>query len=129
LSQHLSHVLIKKYGLFISPKAVIGLGLSLPHPNGIIIGEAVKIGNNCKIFQQVTIGSLRPGDYKKGKQPKLGDNIWLFAGSKIIGDIILEDDICVGANSVLLTNTEGGICWNASSQNIFKEYLVECLLV
>ncbi len=108
LSQHLSRVLIKRYGLFVSPKCVIEMGLSLPHPNGIIIGEAVQIGRNCKIFQQVTIGSSKPGDYIKGMQPKIGNNVWLFAGSKVIGDIIVEDETCLGANAVLLSNTERG---------------------
>ena len=78
----------RRYGLFISLDIEIGLGLRFPHPNGIIIGGGVEIGSNCTIFQQVTIGSRIPGESKKGLQPKIKNDVMLFAGSKILGDIV-----------------------------------------
>lgn len=54
--------LIKDYGIFVHPGTQIGLGLSMPHPNGIVIGSSVTIGENATIYQQVTIGSARQGD-------------------------------------------------------------------
>ena len=106
LSKKIVIHLQKTYGIFIHPETQIGIGLKLPHPNGIIIGKTVSIGENCTIYQQVTIGSSNIGDYKLGKQPKLKDDIVLFAGSKIIGDIVVESGTTVGANAVLTKNTE-----------------------
>lgn len=106
LSKYYSNKLGKMYGIFINPKNRIDVGLKLPHPNGIIIGEAVNIGKNCTIYQQVTIGSANIGDARKGLQPQLGDNVTVFSGSKIIGNITLEDNTVVGANAVLTKSTQ-----------------------
>lgn len=98
--------LIHKYGIFVEPETSIGKGLKLLHPNGIIFGKRVKIGDNCKIFQQVTIGSKNNGDSLQGKQPSIGDNCTLFAGAKILGDICVASGTSVGANAVLMKSTE-----------------------
>lgn len=102
--------LVKLYGIFIHPEVKIGAGLKLPHPNGIIIGKSVSIGKNCTIYQQVTIGSSNIGDYKIGKQPNIKNDVILFAGSKIIGDINIESGTIIGANAVVTKNSsENGI--------------------
>ena len=98
--------LAKKYGIFISKTTEIQCGLHLPHPNGIVLGSAVKIGKNCTIYQQVTVGSKRVGDSKKNLQPIIKENVYLFSGSKVIGDIVLECNTHVAANAVLTTSTE-----------------------
>ena len=98
--------LVKKYGIFISKTTKIECGLRLPHPNGIVLGSATKIGKNCTIYQQVTVGSKRVGDSKKNLQPRIKENIYLFSGSKVIGDIVLERNTQVATNAVLTTNTE-----------------------
>lgn len=100
--------LVIKYGFFIGLNTEIGLGLKIPHPNGIIIGDGVKIGKNCTIFQQVTFGVKNIGDELNGKYPLIGDCCVFGAGSKIIGEIIVDDYSTIGANSVVLHNTSGG---------------------
>ena len=109
LSSLFGILLIRRYGIFVAPDTEIGVGLRLPHPDGIIIGKCVEIGDNCTIFQQVTIGSSRPGDFSLGKQPKIGNNVWLFSGSKVLGDIKLANNTVVGANAVLLSDTQDGM--------------------
>lgn len=99
-------VLVRRYGIFISAGTKIGKGLSLPHPNGIIFGKCVMIGENCRIFQQVTIGSKNNEDSLNGRQPIIGAGCTLFAGSKVIGDINVAAGTIVGANAVLLQSTE-----------------------
>jgi serine O-acetyltransferase len=94
--------LITLYGIFIHPDTNIGLGLKLPHPNGIVIGESVEIGENTTIYQQVTIGSAHVGDWKNNKQPKIGNNVTLFAGCKIIGDIKIADNVTIAAGAVVV---------------------------
>lgn len=99
-------MLATRYGIFINPNLEIGLGLKLPHPNGIIIG-AERIGSNVKIYQQVTIGSAHIGDYLGGgKQPVICDNVVLFSGAKIIGQITVHDGAHVGAGAVLTKSAD-----------------------
>lgn len=116
--------LIKRYGIFINASTSIGKGLFIPHPNGIIIGKAVSIGDNCSIFQQVTIGGGNMGDSVKSNQPKIEDNCIFFAGSKVLGDIHLASYTTVGANAVLKTDTvEHGVYAGVPARLIKKENL------
>ena len=91
----------------MNPDVELGVGLKLPHPTGIVIASK-SIGNHVTIYQQVTIGSARIGDYlAKGgaKQPVIGNDVVLFSGSKIIGEITVADGSCIGANAVLTKST------------------------
>lgn len=74
----------------------LGGGLLLPHPNGIVIAPKAKVGINCLIFQQVTLGSRGEG------APVVGDHVDIGAGAKILGFITLGDNVKVGANSVVI---------------------------
>lgn len=98
----------RRYGVYCGKETRIGIGLELPHPQGIVIGESVEIGDGCQIYQQVTLGSARKGDYKFGLQPRLGNRCRLFAGAKVIGDVTLGDNVTVGANAVLLRDAPDG---------------------
>lgn len=75
----------------------IGGGLLLPHPNGIVIHPKAKIGNNCLIFQQVTIGV----NHKSSTPPIIADHVDIGAGAKILGNIEIGYLAKVGANSVV----------------------------
>lgn len=69
----------------------------LPHDlNGIVVSYRAKIGKNCTIYQQVTIGQ------ENGKAPEIGDNCILGAGSKIIGGVKIGNNVKVGANAVVV---------------------------
>ena len=72
----------------------IGGGLLIPHPNGIVIHPASKIGINCLIFQQVTLA----GAVETGLHVDIG------AGAKIIGPVTLGDHVQIGANAVVNKN-------------------------
>jgi serine O-acetyltransferase len=82
----------------------IGGGLLIPHPNGIVIHPDVKIGPNCLIFQQVTIGSKND----KGV-PIIGGHVDVGAGAKVLGPITLHDNCLVGANSVVTSSVNSGV--------------------
>lgn len=96
--------LVYRYGCFMNLNSDIGIGLKIPHPNGIVIGEKVQIGKNCTIYQQVTIGGKIIGDAKAGNYPKIKDNVVIFAGAKLIGNINVGEHSIVGANSVVNKN-------------------------
>lgn len=103
--------LIHRYNIFVGEKTVIGEGLMFPHPTGIILGQAVEIGRNCKIFQGVTVGSRRNGDYKQKKQPHIGDDVTLFSGCGVIGAITVGDRVQIGANAVMNRDAPADTVW------------------
>ena len=72
----------------------------LPHGlNGIIISPDAKIGKNCTIFHQVTIGN----DYRKLENvPVVGDNVIIYPGAKIIGKVRIGNNCEIGANAVVV---------------------------
>jgi serine O-acetyltransferase len=81
----------------------IGGGLSIPHPNGVVVHPHASIGPNCQLFQQVTIG-MGSGD----GVPTLGGHVDVGAGAKIIGGVHIGDHAKVGANSVVLCDVPAG---------------------
>jgi serine O-acetyltransferase len=81
----------------------IGGGLLIPHPNGIVIHPNVKIGPNCLIFQQVTIGSRNAEGV-----PVIGGHVDIGAGAKILGSVTLHDHCVVGANAVVTSSVPSG---------------------
>ena len=110
LCREYKRLLVHRYGVYISAGAnsSIGKGLSLPHPSSIIIGAGVTIGENCIIYQNVTIGGTRRGEAAENKYPSIGNDCILYAGCKVLGDISVADGTAVGANAVLLKSTEPG---------------------
>ncbi|AEM70407.1 transferase hexapeptide repeat containing protein [Allomuricauda ruestringensis DSM 13258] len=73
-----------------------------PHPVGVVIGMKVELGMDCKIYQNVTIGTKDIKDFKNGKYPKIGNNVVIFPNSIIIGDIKIGDGSQIGAGSIVL---------------------------
>ena len=78
-------------------------GLLIPHPNGIVMHSDVKIGPNCLIFQQVTIGSK-----EDSKPPTIGGHVDIGAGAKVIGEINIGNHAKIGANAVVLMDVPEG---------------------
>lgn len=103
--------LIHKYGIHLGKHCKIGQDLKFPHPNGIIIGDDVVIGDNCTIYHQVTLGKRNGNLDNKNDYPVIGNNVTIFAGAKIIGNIKIGDNVIVAANSVVLKDVESdSIC-------------------
>jgi serine O-acetyltransferase len=86
-------------GVEIPNRAEIGGGLFMPHANGIIIHMEAKIGRNCNISQQVTVGV---GGNAMTGTPTIGDRVFLGPGAKLFGPITVGNDVAVGANAVVL---------------------------
>ena len=101
----LTHLkLVKEFGMCISPTVEIGIGLKITHPTGIVLGSATVIGENCSIYQNVTVGGARIGDAKNHNQPHSGNNVILFLGSMVLGAVKVVDGCILAANSVLLSD-------------------------
>jgi serine O-acetyltransferase len=89
--------LFYRFQIDVGLNTKIGIGLKLPHPTGIIIGDRVMIGNHATIHQHVTIGSKKQGDAKLNLQPKIGNHVVIFTQSVIVGSISIGDHVIIGA--------------------------------
>lgn len=90
-------------GIEIHPGAKIGKNLFMDHGASIVIGQTSIIGDNCLIYHGVTLGSTDKEIPKnKRRHPKLGNNVVIGAGAKVLGDIEIHDNAKIGANAVVL---------------------------
>lgn len=103
-SEFVSNRLQRKYGVFISHLSVITETLRLPHPVGIVVGRGVRLGERVTIFQNVTIGAARIGDWRDDSYPSIGDDTVIFAGAVIVGEIKIGSKCVIGANAVVTSD-------------------------
>jgi serine O-acetyltransferase len=84
----------------IHPGATIGEGFFIDHGAGVVIGETTEIGKNCTLFQGVSLAGT--GKETGKRHPTLGDNVFVGAGSKILGSVKIGNDVKIGAGSVVV---------------------------
>ena len=87
-------------GIEIHPGAKIGKGLLIDHGMGVVSGETAEIGDNCTIYQGVTLGGT--GKDVGKRHPTLGDNVMVGAGAKILGPVKVGSGSKIAANAVVL---------------------------
>lgn len=93
-----------RHGGYIGPDTVIKGELSLPHGlHGIFISRYAVVGENCRIYQNVTIGEV------DRKAPVIGDNCLIGAGAVIIGDVKIGNHVNIGAGAVVSTDIPDGV--------------------
>lgn len=85
-----------KYGYEISERTQIGHGLAIMHLGGIAINHLAVIGNNCTIYQGVTIGGAVG---KRAGAPKLGNKVWIGPNAVIVGNIKIGNNVLIAGNS------------------------------
>jgi len=90
----------EKTGIEIHPGAKIGKGLFIDHGSGVVIGETAEIGDNCTIYQGVTLGGTGKDSGKR--HPTLGNNVLVGAGAKVLGPFKVGDNSKIAANAVVL---------------------------
>lgn len=84
----------------INPGARIGSGVFFDHATGLVIGETAIIGDNCLIYQGVTLGGV---SLEHGKRhPTLQNGVVVGAGAKVLGNITIGENSKIGANSVVV---------------------------
>lgn len=103
LMHHSSHC-------WISASAQIGPGFLIAHVGGIVIGDNVRIGRNCDIRQNVTLG----GNYNRrtpdgASQPTIGDDVSFGVGCAVLGPVQVGSGCIIGANSVVTRDVPEGM--------------------
>ncbi|MBO5195791.1 MAG: serine O-acetyltransferase [Clostridia bacterium] len=87
-------------GIEIHPGATIGEGLFIDHGSGVVIGETTIIGDNCTLYQGVTLGGTGKDTGKR--HPTLGNNVMVGAGAKVLGNFTVGDGAKIAAGAVVL---------------------------
>ena len=87
-------------GIEIHPGATIGKGFVIDHGSGVVIGETAEIGDNCTVYQGVTLGGT--GKDVGKRHPTLGNNVMVGAGAKVLGPFYIGDNTKIAANAVVL---------------------------
>jgi serine O-acetyltransferase len=88
------------FAVDINPAAKIGIGIMFDHGTGIVVGETASIGDNCSLLQGVTLGGT--GKETGDRHPKIGDNVMIGAGAKVLGNIRVGNCSRVASGSVVL---------------------------
>ena len=91
----------------IHPGAQLGHGILIDHGTGVVIGETAVVGDNCTIYQGVTLGGV--GTQRGKRHPTLGSNVMVGAGAKILGAFEVGDNCSIAANAVLLKPLEDNV--------------------
>ena len=100
LARWLSQVSKFFTGIEIHPGATIGRRLVIDPGTGIVIGETAEIGDDCLLYQNVTLGGT--GKDVGKRHPTLGNNVMVGSGAKVLGPFKVGDNARIAANSVVL---------------------------
>ena len=87
-------------GIEIHPGATIGHRLVIDHGMGIVIGETAEVGDDCLLYQGVTLGGT--GKDKGKRHPTLGNNVLVGSGAKVLGPFKVGDNCRIAAGAVVL---------------------------
>jgi serine O-acetyltransferase len=88
---------------FEVPRGVFGPGLSIAHPGSVTVNGNAVVGRNCRLDAQTTIGDVR------GQAPRLGDNVYVGSGARILGGVEVGDEAAIGANAVVVHDVPAGV--------------------
>ena len=100
MAYHLQNRSTELFGIDIHPAAVFGHSIMLDHADGLVAGETSRVGNGCSILHGVTLGGT--GKEHMDRHPKIGENVLIGAGAKILGNIKIGDGARIAAGSVVL---------------------------
>lgn len=119
----------RQTGIQIPKKCSLGRGIRFCHFSCIVFAEGVRIGDYCSIHQGVTIGRKFAGEQKG--VPTIGNNVIVFPGAKVIGNITVGNNVVIGANATVIADvpdnsvvvgTPARVISNDSSRAIDSEW-------
>jgi len=95
-----------QYGIELRCTAIVGRRLLIPHQGTIVIHGYAEIGDDCAIFQGVTLGTAN--EFSPSKAPKLGDRVRVGAGAMVLGKVRVGDGAQIAPNAVVFTDVPAG---------------------
>ncbi len=101
LGRWVSQIARRRTGVEIHPAAKIGRRLVIDHGMGIVIGATAEVGDDCLIYQGVTLGGT--GAAREKRHPTIGNNVMIGCGAKVLGPFKVGDNARIAANSVVLS--------------------------
>ncbi len=102
LARAISQRCVRRTNIEIHPGATIGRRLFIDHGTGVVIGETTVIGDDCTLYQGVTLGGTGKDTGKR--HPTLGNHVMVGAGAKVLGPITIHDHSRIAAGAVVLTD-------------------------
>ncbi len=100
LARAISQRCVRRTNIEIHPGATIGRRLFIDHGTGVVIGETTVIGDDCTLYQGVTLGGTGKDTGKR--HPTLGNHVLVGAGAKVLGPITIGDNVRIAAGAVVL---------------------------
>ncbi len=100
LARWISQRCVRRTGIEIHPGATIGRRLFIDHGTGVVIGETTVIGDDCTLYQGVTLGGT--GKDKGKRHPTLGNGVMVGSGAKVLGPITIGNEVRIAAGAVVL---------------------------
>jgi serine O-acetyltransferase len=109
------------FGLEVSPRCKIDDGLFFPHTIGTVIG-AQSIGRNAVIYHGVTLGAKEIDfEYAEDQRPRIGDNVIIGSGAKVLGGITIGNHVVIGANAVVLDSLPDNVLAGGVPARILRQ--------
>ncbi len=102
LARWISQRCVRRTNIEIHPGATIGRRLFIDHGTGVVIGETTEIGDDCTLYQGVTLGGT--GKDKGKRHPTLGNNVMVGSGAKVLGPIRIGNNVRIAAGAVVLSD-------------------------
>ena len=107
LGRFISHIARGLTGIEIHPGATIGRRVFIDHGFGVVIGETAEVGDDCTIYQGVTLGGTSLSKGKK-RHPTLARGAIIGAGAKVLGSFTVGEGAKVGSNAVVVKEVPAG---------------------
>ena len=107
LGRFISHIGRMITGIEIHPGATLGRRVFIDHGHGVVIGETAEIGDECTIYQGVTLGGTKLYKGKK-RHPTLGKGVVVGAGAQVLGGFAVGDGARIGSNAVVVKPVPAG---------------------
>ena len=102
IARWISQRCVRRTNIEIHPAAQIGRRFFIDHGTGVVIGETTVIGDDCTIYQGVTLGGT--GKDKGKRHPTLGNNVMVGSGAKVLGPIHIGNNVRIAAGAVVLAD-------------------------
>ncbi len=106
------------YTIQLPPTTKVGRRLVISHQGGIVIHHLAKIGDDCIILQNATLGAA--GTARFMQAPILGNRVQIGCGAAVIGGVVIGDDVHIGPNAVVSTDIPAGSIVVAPAPRVFQ---------